>query len=61
MHNRNISRKINYIPHDSQSDFYDVWVTETNYFKQVIYYYKNNYGVKCYEEGGGAMKVMKNN
>ena len=40
------------ITHESQSYFYDVWVTKTDFFEQVIDYYKNNNGVKCYEKGG---------
>ena len=38
-------------PHESQSYLYDVWVTDTDFFEQVIDYYKNNNEVKCYEEG----------
>ena len=42
------------IPHDSASDLYVVWVVDIDFFKQVIGYYKNNNGVKCYEEGGSC-------
>ena len=40
------------ILHVSQSYLYDVWVTDTDFFEQVINNYNNNNGVKCYEEGG---------
>ena len=48
IHDRRIFRKINYIPHESQSDLYDIWVNENDFSEQVIEYYKNNNGVKCY-------------
>ena len=37
---------------ESQNDLYDVWETNSNFFEEVMAYYKDSTVVKCYEKGG---------
>ena len=37
---------------ESQNDLYDVWVTNEDFFEEVIEYYKDSTVVRCYKKGG---------
>ena len=37
---------------ESQNDLYDVWETNSDFFEEVMAYYKDSTVVKCYEKGG---------
>ena len=43
-----------------QEDMYDVWDTTTDFYEQVIEFYKNDKQVRCYEEHGDCNRESDN-
>ena len=37
---------------ESHNDLYDMWVTNDDFFGEVVAYFKDSTVVRCYEKGG---------